>query len=80
MAKPGKGRVEAGGNAAELEEGTAVFLPAGLGCRFLNPSSEALEMYLVTEETAPGFVPPARVGQCLYRFKINRRLAELYKY
>ena len=53
----GKGRVEAGGKSAGLEEGTAVFVPAGLEYRFLNPSDDQLEMYLVVEEAAPGFVP-----------------------
>ncbi len=58
----GKGRVEAGGKTAELEEGTAVFVPAGLEYRFFNPLDEQLEMFLVVEETAPGFVPNAEIS------------------
>jgi len=58
----GKGRVEAGDRMAELEEGTAVFVPAGLEYRFLNPSDEQLEMYLVVEETTLDFVPNAEIS------------------
>ena len=58
----GKGRVDAGGKTAELEEGTAVFVPAGLEYRFFNLSDEQLEMYLVVEEIAPGFVPNAEIS------------------
>ena len=58
----GKGRVEAGGKTAELEEGTAVFVPAGLEYRFFNPLDELLEMFLVVEETAPGFVPNPEIS------------------
>jgi len=58
----GKGRVEAGGKTAELEEGTAVFVPAGLEYRFFNPLDEQLEMYLVEEEIALGFVPNAEIS------------------
>ena len=58
----GKGRVEAEGKTAELEEGTAVFVPAGLEYRFLNPWDEQIEMFLVVEETAPGFVPNAEIS------------------
>ena len=58
----GKGRVEAGDRMSELEEGTAVFVPAGLEYRFLNPSDEQLEMYLVVEETTLDFVPNAEIS------------------
>jgi mannose-6-phosphate isomerase-like protein (cupin superfamily) len=58
----GKGRVEAEGKTAELEEGAAVFIPAGLEYRFLNPSDEPLEVYLVVEETSPGFVPNTEIS------------------
>src|SRR4030067_397233 len=47
----GKGRVEAEGKTDELEEGTAVFVPAGLEYRFLNPWDEQIEMVLVVERT-----------------------------
>jgi mannose-6-phosphate isomerase-like protein (cupin superfamily) len=62
----GVGRVEAGGKESVLEEGSAVFIPAGLEFRFLNPSDNPLEMYLVVEETAPGFIPNKEmsVGSC----------------
>jgi mannose-6-phosphate isomerase-like protein (cupin superfamily) len=62
----GKASVEAGGKNSLLEEGSAVFVPAGLEYRFLNPSDDPLEMYLVIEETAPGFVPNKKmsVGSC----------------
>jgi mannose-6-phosphate isomerase-like protein (cupin superfamily) len=53
----GTGRVEAGGKKSELGEGTAVFIPAGLEYRFLNPTEIRLEMIIVVEETAPSFVP-----------------------
>ena len=58
----GRGRVEAGGKTAELEEGTVVFIPAGLEYRFFNPLDEQLEMYLVVEEIATGFVPNAEIS------------------
>jgi mannose-6-phosphate isomerase-like protein (cupin superfamily) len=53
----GKGGVEAGGKKADLEEGTAVFIPAGLEYRLINSAEVPLEMIIVVEETAPGFVP-----------------------
>ncbi len=53
----GTGRVEAGGKKFELKEGTAVFIPASLEYRFINPAEVPLEMIVVVEETAPGFVP-----------------------
>ena len=63
----GKGRVEAGGKNAGLEEGSAVFIPAGREYRFLNLFAEPLEMYLVVEEAAPGFVPNAEISIGSYR-------------
>ena len=53
----GAGTVEAGAKKAALEEGTAVVIPAGLEYHFLNPSEESLEMLMVVEDMAPGFVP-----------------------
>jgi len=53
----GTGQAEAGGKKASLEEGTAVFIPAGLEYRFTNPAEEALEMILVSEVISAGFVP-----------------------
>jgi len=56
-AMSGKGLVEAGGKKAELEEGTAVFIPAGLEYRFFNPTEEPLEMIIVVEEITSDFIP-----------------------
>jgi mannose-6-phosphate isomerase-like protein (cupin superfamily) len=53
----GTGRIEAGDRSAILEEGTAVFVPAGLEYRFRNPSEAPLEMIQVIEGTTRGFVP-----------------------
>ena len=53
----GTGHVEAGRKKAPLEEGTAVFIPAGLEYRFLNPAETELEMIMIAEEITPGFVP-----------------------
>jgi len=53
----GAGRVEAGGKKAELEEGTAVVIPAGLEYRFFNPTEKHLEMIIVEEEITSGFIP-----------------------
>lgn len=53
----GTGIVEAGGKKAEIEEGTAVVIPAGLEYRFFNPTEVPLEMIIVVEEIIDGFVP-----------------------
>jgi mannose-6-phosphate isomerase-like protein (cupin superfamily) len=53
----GTGRVEAGPKKASIEEGTAVFIPAGLEYRLMNPGQRPLETILVTEEISPGFTP-----------------------
>jgi mannose-6-phosphate isomerase-like protein (cupin superfamily) len=53
----GEGNVEAGRKRAALEEGTAVFVPAGCEYRFSNPHPAPLEMIAVEEEIASGFVP-----------------------
>ncbi len=58
----GTGRVEAGGKKAGLEDGFAVFVPAGLECRLFNPADEQLEMIMVVEEVPPGFVPNAEIS------------------
>jgi len=58
----GEGRVEAGLKSADLEEGKAVFVPAGLDYRFVNPSGDELEMFVVMEETAPGFNPNPEIS------------------
>lgn len=53
----GSGRVEGGGKSAEIGDGTAVFIPAGLEFRFLNPTDHFLEMIMVVEGITAGFVP-----------------------
>jgi mannose-6-phosphate isomerase-like protein (cupin superfamily) len=58
----GQGRIEAGGKRADLEEGNSVFVPAGLEYRFVNPSGDELEMFIVAEETTPGFIPNAEIS------------------
>lgn len=58
----GEGRMEAGGKSAGLEEGIAVFVPAGLEYRFINTSGGELEMYVITEEVAPDFVPNSEIS------------------
>jgi mannose-6-phosphate isomerase-like protein (cupin superfamily) len=63
----GSGRVEAGGQAAEIEPGMAVVLPAGLAYRFFNPGDEDLELIMVVEEIPAGFVPNGRMSVGDYR-------------
>ncbi len=58
----GAGTVEAGAKKAALDEGTAVFIPAGLEYRLSNPGEHPLEMILVTEAIAPGFQPQATLS------------------
>lgn len=53
----GEGRIETDARTVDLEDGTAVVIPAGLSYRFLNPSGRALELFLAAEETPDGFVP-----------------------
>jgi mannose-6-phosphate isomerase-like protein (cupin superfamily) len=58
----GTGRVEAGGRSAKIEEGWAVFLPAGLEYKFFNPGESDLETLMVIEGVPPGFVPNAAMS------------------
>lgn len=53
----GKGRVEAGRKSSEVEEGTAVFVPAACEFRWVNLQDAPLELTVVEEGTGPGFVP-----------------------
>ncbi len=53
----GSGRVESGGRSAVIGDGTAVFIPAGVEARFLNPTDGFLEAIMVVEETTAGFAP-----------------------
>jgi mannose-6-phosphate isomerase-like protein (cupin superfamily) len=63
----GKGRVEAGGKTAGLEEGSAVFIPAGLSYGFSNPNDAELEMIVVVEGTTLGFLPNREMSVGSYR-------------
>jgi mannose-6-phosphate isomerase-like protein (cupin superfamily) len=63
----GAGRVEAGGQAAAIEPGMAVVLPAGLSYRFFNPHDDNLELIMVVEEVPAGFVPNGRMSVGDYR-------------
>ena len=58
----GAGRVEAGSKKAALDEGTAVFVPAGVPYRFFNPTDHPLEMIVVVEGIGPGFVPNKEIS------------------
>ncbi len=58
----GRGWVEAAGRKAEIGDGFAVVVPAGLEFRFLNPKEDQLEMILVIEEIPPGFVPNTQIS------------------
>jgi mannose-6-phosphate isomerase-like protein (cupin superfamily) len=58
----GEGRVQAGTAREELKEDTAVFVPAGLEYRFVNPTASDLAMYVIVEEISPGFVPKTKIS------------------
>ncbi len=54
----GVGRVEAGGQKADLSEGTGVFIPAGLEYQFFNTCDKFfLEAVIIVEEIESGFEP-----------------------
>lgn len=53
----GTGWAVGGAKKAALEEGVAIFIPAGLEYRFFNPTAEQLEMIIVVEQTPAGFLP-----------------------
>jgi mannose-6-phosphate isomerase-like protein (cupin superfamily) len=63
----GQGRIEADGRTVDLEEGTAVVIPAGLSYRLHNPSGRPLELFLAAEETPDGFVPERALSVGRYR-------------
>jgi mannose-6-phosphate isomerase-like protein (cupin superfamily) len=63
----GEGRIETDARTVDLEDGTAVVIPAGLSYRFLNPSGKALELFLAAEETPDGFVPARQLSVGRYR-------------
>lgn len=58
----GCGRVEAGGDTADLVAGSGVFIPAGLEYRFANTSGKTLEVAIVEEEIPAGFTPKTRMA------------------
>ncbi len=58
----GRGWVEAAGKKAEVGDGSAIFVPAGLEFRFLNPREDQLEMILVIEEIPDSFVPNSEIS------------------
>lgn len=58
----GEGRVEAGGRSAGVGDGSAVFIPAGLEFRFLNPADRHLETIMVVEGVPAGFVPDRKMS------------------
>lgn len=53
----GFGIVNAGGKSAEIEEGSAVFIPAGLEYSFTNKFGKPLEVIIIVEEIPAGFKP-----------------------
>lgn len=53
----GSGRVESAGRSAEISDGTAIFIPAGVEFRVLNPGDLFLETIMIVEGITPGFVP-----------------------
>lgn len=58
----GRGRVEAAGKRAEIGDGFAVVVPAGVEYRFFNPREDQMEMILVVEEVPDGFVPNTEIS------------------
>lgn len=58
----GQGRVEAGSKNSVLQEGTALFIPAGLEYRLMNSHETLLEIILVIEEISPGFIPNKEIS------------------
>ncbi len=63
----GQGKIDADGRAVELEEGTAVVIPAGLPYRLSNPAGRPLELFLAAEETPADFVPQRELSVGCYR-------------
>ena len=58
----GAGRIEAGGKKAEVKDGFAVVVPAGLEFRLFNPGADELEMIMVVEEIPDGFTPNTQIS------------------
>ncbi len=65
-----RGGSKRAGRAADLEEGMAVVLPAGLAYRFINPHDANFETIMVVEEVPAGFVPNDRMSVGDYRVTV----------
>jgi mannose-6-phosphate isomerase-like protein (cupin superfamily) len=63
----GRGRIEAAGRTAGLEEGTAAFVPAGLAYRLVNASAGPLEIFLAAERIPDDFVPDRELSVGRYQ-------------
>jgi hypothetical protein len=63
----GRGSIHANKRTVELEEGTAVVIPAGLSYRLSNPAAVPLELFLAAEETPAGFVPQKELSVGRFR-------------
>lgn len=53
----GFGRVEAGGKSANIQEGTAILIPAGLEYSFVNTTGIYLEVIIIVEGVSADFKP-----------------------
>ncbi|MFC1538669.1 cupin domain-containing protein [Candidatus Latescibacterota bacterium] len=53
----GNGSVEAGGETADISEGTGVFMPAGITYQFSNTTETPMEFLIFSEEITEGFEP-----------------------
>jgi len=53
----GRGSITALGRTVEIDEGTAVVVPARIAYRLANPADRPLELVLAAEETPSDFVP-----------------------
>lgn len=63
----GRGTIGANGRTVEVEEGTAVVIPAGLSYRLSNPDRRPLELLLAAEETPADFVAQQELSVGRYR-------------
>jgi mannose-6-phosphate isomerase-like protein (cupin superfamily) len=63
----GRGTVQTTQRTVEVEEGMAVFIPAGLSYRLANPATRPLELFLAAEEAPAGFVPQQELSVGRFR-------------
>ena len=69
----GFGKVEAGGETAEISDGTGVFIPAGLEYQFFNECKEySMEAVIVVEEISDGFEPIKEMKTGSYKESMPR--------